>query len=298
MPLSKVEEKLFQHLAKRKLHNSENDDTLIIRTGGTPTYFMRQVKPKKTSFSVTNRTRRRRSKEKLKFSYNTGEITVEDKKAQFVSDFRTYDKQVKDHVSEEIKNVGVDIDADSTLALKEYADCSWAQLAKFRRFGSERNVRIASEAKCRVVNKSIVDGKVRTTILSVPTETVNGTKITNAQMVYVHDLKEFVFDLLDKYEENGDLTWHDGGIPEDQIWLKIGGDHGKGSMKLCVEVANLLRPNARDNTHLIAKTDVKDTPENLHEISVYFNPELKDLKRSKWRGKKIIVFLFGDYAFL
>ena len=38
-----------------------------------------------------------RSKEKLKFSYETGKTTL-DEKAQFVADFRSYDKEVKQHM--------------------------------------------------------------------------------------------------------------------------------------------------------------------------------------------------------
>ena len=108
---------------------------------------------------------------------------------------------------------------------------------KIQAVQSERNVKLASEAKCREVNRSIVDGKTRTTLLSVATETANGTKLANSPMIFVYDLKSFVFDLLDKYKERGELTWHDRGIPEDQIGIKISGGHGKDSIKLCIQIA-------------------------------------------------------------
>ena len=40
------------------------------------------------------------------------------------------------------------------------------------------------------------------------------------------------------------LTWHGGIIPEDKIFVKLGGDHGQKSMKLAFQLANVPRPNS------------------------------------------------------
>ncbi len=34
------------------------------------------------------------------------------------------------------------------------------------------------------------------------------------------------------------LTWHDGAIPSDEIWVKLGGDKGRGSFKLNLQLVN------------------------------------------------------------
>ena len=48
----------------------------------------------------------------------------------------------------------------------------------------------------------------------------------------VADLPRFLDRLLDSYDEQNLLTWREGSIPEDKIWIKIGGDHGKNLLKL------------------------------------------------------------------
>lgn len=32
------------------------------------------------------------------------------------------------------------------------------------------------------------------------------------------------------------LTWHDGGIPKDEVWVKLGGDKGGGTFKMSFQV--------------------------------------------------------------
>ena len=45
---------------------------------------------------------------------------------------------------------------------------------------------------------------------------------------------------------NGDLTWHEGVIPEDEI--KIGGDKGGSSFKMNFQICNVVTPNSKTNT--------------------------------------------------
>ncbi len=34
------------------------------------------------------------------------------------------------------------------------------------------------------------------------------------------------------------LTWHDGLIPSNEVWLKIGGDKGGSSFKMSIQLVN------------------------------------------------------------
>ena len=104
--------------------------------------------------------------------------------------------------------------------------------------------------------------------------------------------------LLDKYDKQGRLTWHDGAIPDDEIWVKIGGDHGGGSFKLMLQIANLHNPNSKFNTCLIQMVECKDSAENLRRLLGPMRDELSSLKSMKWRGKQLKLFVFGDYEFL
>ena len=36
----------------------------------------------------------------------------------------------------------------------------------------------------------------------------------------------------------GLLMWHDGGIPADEVWIKIGGDKGGSSFKMNFQIVN------------------------------------------------------------
>ena len=46
------------------------------------------------------------------------------------------------------------------------------------------------------------------------------------------------------------LIWHDGMIPQDEIWVKIGGDKGGGSFKMSFQICNVSHPNSVENTCL------------------------------------------------
>ena len=43
------------------------------------------------------------------------------------------------------------------------------------------------------------------------------------------------------------LTWHEGKIPADEIWVKLGGDKGGGSFKMVFQICNVEHPNSPVN---------------------------------------------------
>ena len=51
----------------------------------------------------------------------------------------------------------------------------------------------------------------------------------------------FVTDFLDKYSETGQLVWN--GILTNETWVKVGADHGQGSLKMALQLANTDSPN-------------------------------------------------------
>ena len=40
------------------------------------------------------------------------------------------------------------------------------------------------------------------------------------------------------------LTWHEGIIPSDEIWVKLGGDKGGDTMKVSFQLVNVPTPNS------------------------------------------------------
>lgn len=55
----------------------------------------------------------------------------------------------------------------------------------------------------------------------------------------------------------------DGAIPDDEIWLKLGGDKGGGTFKMCFQHLNVLSPNAPENTCVFTMFAAPDTYTNI-----------------------------------
>jgi len=53
------------------------------------------------------------------------------------------------------------------------------------------------------------------------------------------DLPGFVSALFDQYEEVNQLSWHDGAIPQNEIFIKVGGNHGGDSLKFMLQDGNV-----------------------------------------------------------
>ena len=185
------------------------------------------------------------------------------------------------------------MDHKTVLSLKEKTDMSWKQLRELKRFMKELNFKMENEKKSRDLAKE----------LTVPILTDSKTffdKDGNEKEVPFGrvNITPLILKMLDTYEAKDLLTWHDGTIPEDEVWVKFGGDHGKGSLKFSVQVVNLLKPNSKKNTFIVGFAEVKDSFENLRVCMQEFEKDLKELENTVWKGKTIKIFYFGDYEFL
>ena len=72
-------------------------------------------------------------------------------------------------------------------------------------------------------------------------------------------------------------------IPENEIWVKIGGDKGGGSMKLNFQIANCLNPNSVTNTCVFAAFEATDSVNNLHVAFDRYRDQMIDLQKLVWR---------------
>jgi len=79
------------------------------------------------------------------------------------------------------------------------------------------------------------------------------------------------------------LTWHGGNIPEDEIWVKIGGDHGGPSFKMAFQPLNVLHPNSKTNTSVFCLFESKDNRENITTALGRFKDDVKTLQEEMWR---------------
>ena len=295
--LSPLLEQLATHLVKTKLKTTQEKNTIRFKTLGQPLVFQKRTMFRKGSSFASSPTKRKRSTETRQFIKGVGGSKKEDMKAQLASNFKRTPKEIRAELLDKSK-IKVVLEAKIGLAMKEFIGMTWAQERKFRRMWAELGVSLPSEKKEREIYKKLEKGKVMIDDVAVQTQTVAGHVSKHVPMGRIPDLQAFVFDLLDKYQSNGDLRWHDVGIPDNEIWVKIGGDHGQGSLKICLEIGNLEKPNAREHTHLVSMIKAKDTHEVLQNVTLSLNHDIEILKKSVWNGHQMRVFLFGDYLFL
>ncbi len=79
------------------------------------------------------------------------------------------------------------------------------------------------------------------------------------------------------------LTWHDGIIPEEEVWVKLGGDKGGGSFKMNFQLLNVPHPNSVTNTCVFSAFQASDTVTNLHVALDRYSDQVQELQSVKWK---------------
>ena len=79
------------------------------------------------------------------------------------------------------------------------------------------------------------------------------------------------------------ITWHKGAIPDDEVWLKLGGDKGGGTFKMCFQLLNVASPNAPENTCVFSIFAAPDSYTNLQIALRQYVDEIMDLESRTWR---------------
>ncbi len=60
------------------------------------------------------------------------------------------------------------------------------------------------------------------------------------------------------------LINHGGAIPENELWVKLGGDKGRGSFKFNFQLVNIPHPNSVKKTILLSVFTAGDSASNMH----------------------------------
>uniref|UniRef100_A0A1X7V618 Uncharacterized protein n=1 Tax=Amphimedon queenslandica TaxID=400682 RepID=A0A1X7V618_AMPQE len=84
------------------------------------------------------------------------------------------------------------------------------------------------------------------------------------------------------------LTWHDGVIPPNEIWIKLGGDKGGPSVKISFQIMNTEKPNSVLNSCVFSVFEAPDNVFNLHLALDRYHQSISNLQRSQWKG---IIFI-------
>ena len=298
-PLSQTEEAFLTKLAKAKARTSTDKKTLLCKTGGPSVVFKHIPQPRKTSSLANSPLRKKRSKVLDKLRTDISGSSLDDSIMQQSSEIKTKSKQAQQKILESAGCKKATLTSKQGSAMRTQLGMTWSQYRSQKKFLKSVGVEFSSERKERQEQKQAMFGEVHVenTKLFV-TEDDNRTQEKNIPVGTVRDIPQLVGNLLDQYEREGKLTWHENTIPNDEIWVKMGGDHGGGSFKQTLQIANLNNPNSKHNTCLVLICACKDSPSNLRRLLHSYKEQLERLKTMTWKGKKIIVFLYGDYDFL
>ena len=220
-PLSKEEEKLSTHLVRRKLHHDPDKQTIKCKTRGQPLVLTKTVAPRKHSTQVKTPTKRRRVG--LVHGYRSfvagpSKTSADTQLARELKSLPTTRKQ------QIVQTAGVKqkikISRHHTLAIKEALGLSWRQGRKHGKLLKNVGIQLESERSVRVLSKEIVSDFVEVENREFVKEDGDGF---TAPYGRIAGLTNFVDNLLDSYDKQNMLTWHSNTIPNNEIWVKIGG---------------------------------------------------------------------------
>lgn len=82
------------------------------------------------------------------------------------------------------------------------------------------------------------------------------------------------------------LTWN--GIPETELWVKLGGDKGGSSFKMNFQIVNVTHPNSIQNTCVFAAFEAPDSKTNLHITLERYQGPVSLLQSHTWRYLKVV----------
>ncbi|GFO48554.1 amine oxidase [Plakobranchus ocellatus] len=223
-PLSQREEELATHITRRN-----EKGKIKFKKRGQPLTFHRVSVHQKSSNVASSPTRKRRSTIITRVRKTMSRVHRSDLEMQHASDFKRRSHGVRQNILHKSgTKERVVIDAKFALAMKETMGPTWHQYRERRRLWKKVGVCIPGEYKEReIFTKEIGDTVKLETITPVP-----GTSSKEEPVALVSNLNKFVMDLLEKYDGEQKLTWHNGGIPEIQIWVKIVGENGSRCSKL------------------------------------------------------------------
>ena len=122
------------------------------------------------------------------------------------------------------------VSAAQGAALRPLLGLSLTKYREHKRLFKSIGVKFASEDKERKQQRKAQCGEVQVELRSLVFLNEEEQKdLTLTPVASITDVPSFVTNLLDEHDKQDHLTWHDGAIPGDEIWVKIRGNHGGGS---------------------------------------------------------------------
>nr|XP_047146260.1 uncharacterized protein LOC124819103 [Hydra vulgaris] len=280
---------------------AKNKSPSVELPSGGPRGIQFKVTPKicKTSNSINQKTIKRRQNQIHQSLVKNAGLAKKAKINQAALMLNSFNDNDKINILKQEKIPQVQIESEDIVSLK--ADCGlpWEKMKKMIRFFHTKNVKLPSLSNQRKVSKywSGDDLIVENKKFLFKLKNKKGTfEIKDTPTAYINDLPSHLIKLLDKLERYNQLTYEK--INQSEIHVKVGGDHEGGSFKMSYQIANVSKPNLKNNTTVFNIFEAKDYRANLKIGLSRHIDEIRQLQTMKWREKNLRVFIFGDYVFL
>lgn len=275
-------EKTLSHLVKARA----SGDRLEVKTGGCPQVWTRTPVALVDSKEVNLNTLKRRSSV---LKQRQALVCGSTKGASFQSanDLRKMKTLERDRLLSDAGLKGGSVAPGTALALKADLHLPWHQLWKLNKWLGSFGVRMESERSVRSSIRELPKYIAEDT----PMATRNGP-VSLSPMVYIPDLVNYILFMLDSHSSADTLVWHNG-MPHNEVWVKLGGDHGGGSFKFCLQIVNVHNPNVPANTVVVAIFSAKDLAANLETTLGQYRSQLALLSGTQWQGMSLRVISLG-----
>ena len=299
-PLPADAELIYAHITAIKIKQSTLPHHAVqVKSGGpSPRTLIPVTVARKDSCSSSARTVKNRtveSKEVLKLiaGDNVNAITK-----QTASIVKSMDVEARKKIIDSIGESTISIPANNVAAIKGTLNISWNKLRDISRWLATFNIKFASEKKSRLVAKEMAGKGLVAEMAPLIISKGKGKplRVEPTPWCYIYNLVGHVLNRLTELKAAGEIEMH--ASMQNEIHVKIGGDHGGESFKECYQICNVRHPNKKENTIVFSIFEAKDSRTNLRVCLERFQSHIDQLSQVTWEGLKFRVFMFGDYQYL
>ncbi|XP_019641230.1 PREDICTED: uncharacterized protein LOC109482826 [Branchiostoma belcheri] len=298
-PLRPWEDKLLAPLIKRKLTSSSHG-LIKCKTGGQPITLVKITSARKPSSEASSSTVRRRTSElqQARAAASGGE-----EQAQLVMELRAITRQDLARTLQELSLDTIRLPTGHLLAAAVDLGLTWSQTRNLKRWMKQYHIVSESERSSRKVAAALLEKQevVADLIPLVVKGEGQGKVVELRPCAKVANLEVSILDNIDRTAQAGHLDWYNQQIPEDEVWIKVLGDHGGDLFKMGFQVMNQPHPNA--STAVFCAFQAKDSRENLMSATKDLCTEVGEMAGTIWTSpdgseKHLRIFVSGDYMIL
>ncbi|GFS05270.1 NRAG8 protein, partial [Elysia marginata] len=212
-PLTETEERQHTNFIKRKLAQSQTK-IITCKTGGQPISVIKITSNRKSTAKASASTKRKRSQEIETAREMVAGTSKQALHTQQTNELNRLSKPVRREV---FKDTGLEstvhIDEQKSLAMKVNVGLTYSQQREMRRVLKGCGVTIANEHAEQKAESELIGNDVTVTEMLFTTD----EDVVEKPMVRLTN-SEKLTKLLESQRES--LRWHDGAIPENEVWVK------------------------------------------------------------------------------